>query len=49
MREVWWVCGVVALPCLGDELTQVRLSRSQRIGHALTLTPCRDHGGQQHV
>jgi hypothetical protein len=37
----------VALPRLGDELTQVRLSRSQRIGHAWTVTPCSSHCGAE--
>ena len=39
----------MALPRLGDELTQVCLSRSQRIGHASTVTPCKDHRWQQHT
>jgi hypothetical protein len=39
--------GTVALPGLSDELTQVRLGRSQRIRHVLAVTPCTDHRGQQ--
>jgi hypothetical protein len=39
--------GAVALPGLGDELTQMCLGRSQRISHALTVTPCTDHCGQR--
>jgi hypothetical protein len=39
----------VTLPRLGDELTQVRLSRGQRIGHASTVTPGSDYCGQEHA
>src|SRR5262249_14378386 len=35
----------VALPRLGDEFTQVRLSRDQRINHSLTVTLCPSGSG----
>jgi hypothetical protein len=38
----------MALPRLGDEFSQLGLSRSQRIGHVSTLTPCPSHRGQEH-
>jgi hypothetical protein len=39
--------GAVALPGLGHEFTQMRLSRSQRIRQVLTVTSRTDHCGQQ--
>jgi hypothetical protein len=35
----------MALPRLSDKFAQVRLSRTQRIGHASTVTPRKDHCG----